>query len=651
MLAFLGFAVFVVLRLQQGFERRAAEWFGSADEVPVEREEVVSTEVEFTRYDEQGRLVLHGRAEEALGRSDGQQRFRNVEVRLVGVYADGDAVVAADELLLDPRTEAVEFIGNALLSVEGLELSGPHLHFRRSPDRLWSRDPVQFQSSDFIGIAASMQFETLAGDVSLQGVVAAPVTEGGLAVVAERVRFDGQTADTTLFGDVEIESDRLQLFSQESVTAHRDRERRRMRSIEAGFGTALTFRKSPDEAAPGASGDELVLRGDELEITLEEGRTPRRVLVKENLSFRRGAGTELRADEGTLTLDPGGDPEWLTMTGEVTSRLPAGPEQRQLISVDSSALEVDLGPQGLIREAAFEGGVEARYGRASATAETARWDGSDILVLEGDPRVVDSSLLELEGGDLRLVVAEPSRIEAREGLTARFLPARLDWLPGQFDGVVLTADTALLETGSGLGDFRGGVRLLFGKNRLLADEIKVDAEGRTLEASGDVATSLELDIPPGGSDPVEGDSAASPFVFAARSERFHYEAEGGRIAYTGSPELEREESSGEHSKLFAGRIEAEMTPEGSLGAVVGFQGARFERGSSLVRGFRIRYEPAADILLARGSPAVLEVDGRTSEGGLLELALGADRTEIHPTRSRRAFTRGRVTRGEIPSRR
>ena len=119
------------------------------------------------------------------------------------------------------------------------------------------------------------------------------------------MRFDGQTADTTLFGDVEIESDRLQLFSQESVTAHRDRERRRMRSIEAGFGTVLTFRKSPDAAAPGASGDELVLRGDELEITLEEGRTPRRVLVKENLSFRRGAGTELRADEGTLTLDPG----------------------------------------------------------------------------------------------------------------------------------------------------------------------------------------------------------------------------------------------------------------------------------------------------------------------------------------------------------
>ena len=459
LLLFAGFAVFLVLRLQEGFERRAAEWFGSAEEVPVEAEEVVSTEVEFTRFDEQGRLLLQGRAEQALGRSDGQQRFLEVEVRLIEVFADGDAVVAADELLLDPQTEAVEFIGNALLSVEGLELSGPHLHFRTAPDRLWSRDPVQFRSDDFVGIAASMQFEVAAGDVSLQGVVAAPATEDGFRVMAERVRFDGDTADTSLFGDVEISSSAITLASRESVVARRDRERGRMRSIEAGFGTELTFAGPSDaagdlrrEAAP----ERLVLRGDRLEILLEDGRTPRRVWVQENPSLHRGAGFELRGNEGTFELDSDGTPERLSMTGEVRSRLPGGPGQRYLVSVRSAELAVDFDPEGEIVGASFHGGIDARHGRASATAASALWDGVDTLMLEGSPRLVDSSLLELESSDLRLVIAEPSRVEAEDAVTARFLPARLDWLPGEFEGVVLTGDSAVMETGSGEGVFTGG---------------------------------------------------------------------------------------------------------------------------------------------------------------------------------------------------
>ena len=663
LLLFAGFAVFLVLRLQEGFERRAAEWFGSAEEVPVEPEEVVSTEVEFTRFDEQGRLLLEGRAEQALGRSDGQQRFLEVEVRLIEVFADGDAVVAADELLLDPQTEAVEFIGNALLSVEGLELSGPHLHFRTAPDRLWSRDPVQFRSDDFVGIAASMQFEVAAGDVSLQGVVAAPATEDGFRVMAERVRFDGDTADTSLFGDVEISSSAITLASRESVVARRDRERGRMRSIEAGFGTELTFLDPSDPAGdlPAETPERLVLRGDRLEISLEDGRIPRRVGVQENPSLHRAPGTELRGEEATFELDSDGTPERLSMTGEVRSRLPGGPGARYLISVESSELEVDFDPEGQIEGASFRGRVRARHGRASATAERALWDGEDTLVFEGNPRVVDSSLLELESGDLRLVIAEPSRVEAEDAVTAQFLPARLDWLPGEFEGVVLTGDSAVMETGSGEGVFTGGVRLLFGRNRLVSDRVSVDAEARTLEATGAVVTSLELEIPPPGAaeaDQEDRDAGApaaqtgvSPFVFTAEAERFRYEATGAQLVYGGTPQVERVEPSGEVSRLVAGRIEADLTPEGSLGALRGVQGARFERGGNLVRGSRIRYEPGADILFAWGSPAVVSVEGRTSEGGLLELGLGDDRTEIHPTRMRRALTRAPISRREEPSRR
>ena len=331
-----------------------------------------------------------------------------------------------------------------------------------------------------------MQFEVAAGDVSLQGVVAAPATEDGFSVLAERVRFDGDTADTSLFGDVEITSSALTLFSRESVVARRDRERGRMRSIEAGFGTELTFLDPSDPAGdlPAETPERLVLRGDRLEISLEEGRTPRRVGVQENPSLHRAPGTELRGEEATFELDSDGTPERLSMTGEVRSRLPGGPGARYLISVESSELEVDFDREGEIGGASFRGRVRARHGRASATAERALWDGEDTLVFEGNPRVVDSSLLELESGDLRLVIAEPSRVEAEDAVTARFLPARLDWLPGEFEGVVLTGDSAVMETGSGEGVFTGGVRLLFGRNRLVSDRVSVDAEARTLEATG-----------------------------------------------------------------------------------------------------------------------------------------------------------------------
>ena len=674
-LAFGGFAVFLVLRLQEGFQRRAAEWFESVDEVPEEREEVVSRAIEFT-FDEQGRAVLRGRAEQALGRSDGQQRFVEVEVRLLEVHDDGDAVVAADELTIDTRTEALEFLGNALLSVEGLELSGPHLHFRRAPDRLWSNDPVQFRSEDFVGIAASMQFDMATGDVSLRGVVAIPPEEDGCSVVAERARFDRETADTTLSEDVEVACGRLELTSEERVVARRDPGRGLTRAIEAGFGTELRLAGSAgeDEADPGVDRDDVpaVLRGDELEIELEDGRFPRLVHVKDNPSFSGGSGAELRGEEGRLALDREGRPEWLRMTGGVTSRLPAGEEGRNLVLVDSDRLEVEFDDEGTIAATVFGGGVRARYGRASATAESARWNGADTLVLEGAPRVVDSSLLELEGADLRLIVAESSRVEANGAVSARFLPARLDWLPGRFDRAVLTGDSAVIETGTGQGAFTGSVRLLFGRNRLLSHELRVDAEQRTLDASGEVVTSLELEIPapeepaldeqdsgfelPAAAAPAPAEEGATAragaaptadeppasFVFSAWAGQFRYEASEGRLSYRGTPRIERGEPSGEVSSLVAGRIEADLAADGTLGAVRGGQSARFQRGDNLVRGSRIRYEPGPDVLFAWGSPAVVEVDGRSSEGGLLELSLAHNRSDIHPTRAGRAVTRARI---------
>ena len=639
-LGFVGFNAFLIIRLREGFERRAADPAEATEGVPEEPEEVVSRAIEFTRLDERGRPLFELTAEEALGRSDGRQRFLGVEVRVVAVYDDRDTLVAADELLVEPRTESLEFLGNVLLEVEGLELSGPRLQFRRAPDRLWSDDPVQFLSEDFVGIAASMRFRIGSGGVILRGVVAEPVAEGGFSVVADRVSFDRESGDTTLFGDIEIASEGIELASAESVVARRDRERRRLHTMEAGFGTVLRVLPEAQEAEPAdAEPAAVTLRADEVEIELGGGRTPRIVHARDNPVVSEPSGAELRGGRGRLDLDTEGRPERLWLSGEVRSRLELGGEPGSRVSIEAGEAEFGFDGDGNLAAARYRGGVEARYGRASASADGADWDGEDTLVLRGAPRVVDSSLLELESTDLRLIVGEASRIEAEGTVTARFLPERLEWLPGQFDEAGLTSETATLESGAGRGAFSGGVRLLFGRNRLLADTLDVDAEIRTLHAAGAVATSLEFEPP---QDEAEPESPKKKVAFDANSERFVYDADASQLVYGGAPRLEQRASTGDATHVRGGRIEATLLPDGSLSAVTSAQGARFERGPNQVSAGRIRYEPDADRLEAWGSPAVVEIEGRLSEGGHLELAFGEDRSEIHPTRTRRALARVRI---------
>ena len=687
-LGFFGFAAFLALQLRESFARRSADRTSAPARVPEEPEEMVSRAIELTQFDDRGRPLVEITAEEALGRTDDRQRFSGVEVRVFEIHDGSDAVVAADELLLGTDGEALEFLGNALLKTPGLELSGPRLQFRRAPDRLWSSDPVQFRTDDFVGIAASLQYRIDSGEVSLRGVVAGPVEAEGLSVVAERARFDRTTQDTRLFGGIEIASKRLALTSVESVVLRRDRERGLMRSLEAGFGTVLRVLPEPRRTADSDSGDSdagdpdaggagagpvappresgeaagpqagVSLHGDEVEIELDGGRNPRTVRVPGN-PFVTSDGRELRAEQAWLDLGEDGLPERLRLRGEVTSSLPAGPDGESRIAVEADEMVIGFDGQGQLAEAQYRGAVAARHGGASASADAADWDGRDTLVLRGSPRVVDSSLVELEGGDLRLIVGEESRLEAREAVTARFLPNRLDWLPGRFEEVGLTSDAASLESGSGRGAFRGGVRLLFGRNRLVAETLEVDARSRTLHAEGGVGSTLEIEVPPpaepgevtgppapadsggeadGGSrSPPEGET----FAFDARAERFSFLAAESRLSWEGAPRLEQRSAAGGVSRVSAGRIEAELR-DGSLAAIVGEHGARFERGVNEVKGARIRYEPGPDRLEAWGFPAAIAVEGRLSEGGHLEVGFRDDRSEIHPTRAGRALARVKV---------
>ena len=246
---FAAFTAFLVLRLREGFDRRVAD---EAAETTEEPEDVVSRAIEFT-LDEQGEPLLRVVAEEATGRSDGVQRFLGVSARFFETWEGGDSEIAADELLLDAAGGSLQFLGNARLTTEGLELGGPHLRFRRAPDQLWSNEIVHFATEDFFGVALSFRFHIETREVHLRGVAVVPPGGEGVSAVAESAVFDPETGDTTLFGEVELATDEVVLTSRENVVLRRDPELGRIVAVEAGFGSRLHLAARSREAAPGTA--------------------------------------------------------------------------------------------------------------------------------------------------------------------------------------------------------------------------------------------------------------------------------------------------------------------------------------------------------------------------------------------------------------
>ena len=596
--AFSAFTAFLVLRLREGFDRRVAD---EAAETTEEPEDVVSRAIEFT-LDEQGEPLLRVVAEEATGRSDGVQRFLGVSARFFETWEGGDSEIAADELLLDAAGGSLQFLGNARLTTEGLELGGPHLRFRRTPDQLWSNEVVQFATEDFFGVALSFRFHLESREVHLRGVAVTPSGGEGVSAAAESAVFDPETGDTTLFGEVEMASDEVILTSRENVVLRRDPELGRIVAVEAGFGSRLLLAARAPEAASGAAeapgadeegaegapgsaaseeeaaavdgGEERtagaaapVLHGDFVRIEIGEGRRPRSIAVEQGPLLRTPDGAELRGDRAEVRFADSGEEgrrrgHTIRFTGDVRSEvLTRGPDER-IVRVESDRAEISLDAGGDPERGQFRGGIRVDAGGARAFAEMAYWDGDSTLALGGSPRVEDSALLDLEARQIIVVVGEATGIEASGRVAARFSVSRLSWLPGEFESAGLFAEAARMESGSGRALFEGEVRLLFGGSRFESEELELDAEERVLVAAGAVRSAMEIGLDRGGAggggDSAVGDGAngdgsggeghagegpageggAGAARFTARAERFDFRAAEGRMRWSGTPSLE-----------------------------------------------------------------------------------------------------------------
>lgn len=736
---FVLFTLFLGSRLREGFDRQLAEDPIEAAEEP---EEVVSRAIEFT-VDEQGRPLLTVIAEEATGRSDGRQRFLGVTARFYETWEGGDAEIAADELLIDTGAGSLEFLGNALLVTEGLELGGPHLRFRRAPDHLWSNDPIQFSTDEFAGVALSFRFRLDTREVQLRGVTVVSRTGDSVSALAETAVFDPVSTDTMLFGAVELATDRVELTSRESVALRRDASRGRLDTVEAGFGTALRLLPRPEAEAdpregasdpgegaveagsagerkdaasepdpesgtaaangdgeapddPGSAPAGPVLYGDSVRIALAGGRRPERVVVDGSPLLVTPAGAELRGDRAELEFGDAGEAgpdgtagvrsDRVRFDGEVRTELITPGETPFRVDLESERAEFTLDRGGAAAAATFTGSVEAKVAGTRATGDTAVWDGAVTLTVTGSPRVRDGSALDLEGGEVTVVVGTKTTIAVRGEVGARLDAERLSWLPGDFESAALFCETAAMESGSGRGVFDGGVRLLFGRSRFEAERLELDTGERTLLAVGGVETAMEVrtgaaaggggpapaadsgafpeaEVPLGGSD---GDGAAAAAdgaaaggsgagsvpagtapertAFTASADRFEFRAAEGWMRWNGEPRLTVGPEGETATRVRAGEISAELTGDGALAGLVGERSARFEQAGHRAEGRRLRYEPRARRLTAWGAPARIEAEGRSSEGGRLVLDLDGETSAVEASRGRRATARTRLNR-------
>ncbi len=585
------------------------EWRGS-------NEDMVSSGVRLVQVDERGRPVAEIEAEEAVAQSGPDQRFLGVSVRFVRTHGEDDTLVEADELILDTRRETFHFAGHAVLTTTDLELSGPHLHFRRNPDHLWTPEPTQFRAGEFHGVAGNLAFQLRSGTVSMQGVALASHDDAPIAMVADRARFERETGEILLRGDVLVTTDGFRLESAQTVAIRRNPLLRRVTGLSAGFRTRMEI--ADEDGAP-----ILTLQADDLDMDLGRGRLPRAIRAVDGARFEDARESRARGETAELRFDDDGNPVALSLqTGVRTRTTPSGSDY--WIEAEAQRAELGFAPDGALSAAEYEGEVVVHHGQASARAGEASFDGASSLVFRQEPRIEDRSLLELAGEVLRIEIGSPGRIAGEGGVVGRFLGRKAGWLPGAPRDASILGDRAEIETGSGRARFSGSVRILLDPSLITGDAVTLDAEAGTLAVDGGVESRMRL-----------GDEDLAFFV---RSESLRYAEE---LRYSGAPDL-RHRSGTDESRLEARTIVAEIDKEGRLGGLVGEGTARFSRGESRVEGARIRFDPTADELLATGAPAAVATGGRRTEGGEVAIALDVDRWNVLPSPTSRTRTTLRV---------
>ena len=363
----------------------------------------------------------------------------------------------------------------------------------------------------------------------------------------------------------------------------------------------------------------LEMRADGQEIELLETMEPGRV---ELTPIGQGAARTLDAQRVRAIYGERSRLQRLEGRGkvELTSTPPKGPPLRSW----SDVLDAEFSATGELSSLVQRGKFRFEQGERTGASESAVWDpSSERLTMEGKSKIRDSAgVIDAH----RIVLVEGGgRIEAQGNVASVFEgePAKRaeTGLFQQDQPVYATAGRMESDSETGVVLYAGESRLWQGRNRIQADEIRIDRRARTLEATGKVVSLLEE----------TGADSKEPSLVTVTAQSLRYDETARRATYVGGVILKR---SG--LLVHADQLVARLSPADAEGGA-GLESAHAEGGVRIeeIDGQRRAESHTADLeedqetVVLRGEPArAWNEAGEETRGAELTWSSGNDSLRV-----------------------
>lgn len=328
------------------------------------------------------------------------------------------------------------------------------------------------------------------------------------------------------------------------------------------------------------------------------------------ISPENAAASERRLEGDSLRLNygAGNRMETLNAVGRVELRdLPQAPDRFPLTSWSETLAASFDQDSGELLSMTQGGGMrfeqEKREGRA---AESVYEPGPGRLVLAGDARV-DQPNVAIAADKIALAEAT-GQLDAAGRVTARYSEqapsTEADGMFAEGDPVFAAADTMSSDQRRGRIVYEGSARLWQKVNRVEADKIIVDRTAKTLDAEGEVRSTLR------GTEP-----DAQPAL--VRSKNLLYREQEREAQYRGAVQLVRGPLRVRGDELdanLAGEAGASLRSAEARGGVEVLQTATGHQGF----GDKARYDAATEEVILDGAPArAVNARGEETRGARL----------------------------------
>jgi LPS export ABC transporter protein LptC/lipopolysaccharide transport protein LptA len=644
--------------------------------LPTNQKAPMARGVEIFRLDEDGETVFELRAAESVGRTEGTQTFRDVEIRFnAGKTEPIPLTVTGDFCEYDVESSAVHLEGNVvIIDGEDLRIEAPTLDYRPKPKRVWTDDPIKYYHRGLSGEAGGLVYQVAGNAFELGEGVAMTFTpeDGGLPVYVESVWAKIRRRERLIrfIDDVRVRQGPYRLRS-ELLRIHMTEDEGGVEQLIADRDVRMVF-DSPsepphDDAAPGRGVRPLDeagrkrLTSERLEVDFRpDGSTMKRMRAMNGAKLtleppgasdkKPGMRRQLEGNTLIFQFDEEGRLIVLNGRGGVALTLePEGGKPEDVRLVTARELESRFDPEtGELRMVKCSHQVKFSHGDLHAEAEEGLYRAQrELLTLTESPRLWDASA-ELEAEEVRIQVVTGG-VEAigkvRSTMTAAS-SSSIGFLPGkEEDAVYFLAEHLMYDRSQDLAIYSGRALGFRGSSRLEAERIALAQTKGELEATDSVRTTFPQKPSPSlgnqGAPDAEDDQDSGGGrketalqLTHTRAGHLLYRSRDGLLTYTKEVQMR----SGDFV-LRGEKIDVQFDEGGEAIKQIDAEGdVEIETITGKARGEKATYVPDREEVHITGELATLEDGDKLTEGKELTFFLSDDKIFIDGREERRTKT-------------